>query len=74
MKAAKATARTTTKPCQSHAKNMPLEQELFAIEWTVEVTTARCAVWNGEMQKLAAEKKQVTTKILEEVSSPLVSR
>lgn len=50
-------------------KEYALEQELFAIEWTAEVTTARRAVWNGEMQKLAAEKKQVTTKILEDVSS-----
>lgn len=50
-------------------KEYALEQELFAIEWTAEVTTARRAVWNGEMQKLVAAKKQATTKILTEVSS-----
>lgn len=49
-------------------KEYALEQELFAIEWTVEVTTERRAVWNGEMQKLVAAKKQATTKILNEVS------
>lgn len=49
-------------------KEYALEQELFAIEWTAEVTTARRAVWNGEMQKLVAAKKQATTKILNEVS------
>lgn len=47
-------------------KEYALEQELFAIEWTVEVTTARRAVWNSEMQNA---KKQATTKVLNEVSS-----
>lgn len=49
-------------------KEYALEQELFAIEWTAEVTTARRAMWNGEMQKLVAAKQQATTKTLNEIS------
>lgn len=49
-------------------KEYALEQELFAIEWTPEVTTARRATWNDEMRKLIAAKKQTTTKILNEIS------
>lgn len=46
-----------------------LEQQLFAIEWTAEVTTERRAIWNAEMQKLIAAKQQATTKTLNEISA-----
>lgn len=44
---------------------------LFAQEWTPEVTTARRAQWNAEMQKLIAAKQQATTRVLTEISSRL---
>lgn len=48
-----------------------LKDQAFAIEWTPEVTAARRAVWNAEMNALSAAKKQVTTKMLDEIESRL---
>lgn len=50
-------------------KEQALYDELFAIEWTAEVTETRRAAWNGEMQKLIAAKKQVNAQVLAEITA-----
>ena len=50
---------------------MALESAIFAAEWTLELTQARRAAWNVEMQKLIAAKTPATPKTIGSIARML---
>ena len=50
---------------------LALESAIFAAEWTLEITQARRAAWNVEMQKLIAAKTPATPKTIGSIARML---